>query len=189
MKCGLLALLLATSPCWGGAAIYRDIEVAGGDGPDDTFGVTTLSLLKADGRKVEAPKLGDQVGFQNVGFSSDGRRAGWLALSPPAGTSYPVPTALVIFRNDRVERVIREDQCIFRWTFKRRNTAVAYRIAMLHFSDWYAVLLRDIRSGRVLARYDIPDSNDAPNGAPDSNSAARRKAIAEAPEWARGLID
>jgi len=49
--------------------------------------------------------------------------------------------------------------------------------------------VHDIRSRRVLARYDIPDSNVTAPGAPDSNSAARRKAIAEAPEWARGLID
>lgn len=178
----LLCLLLAVPALC--ATRYRDVVASGGDADEPT----TVALVKSDGRRIDAPRLKGQATFARVGIEQNGRRAAWILQAPsqPGGAA---TLGLVIFRNDRIERVIRADDCIFGWDFARDGTAVSYETGARHFSDARFLYLRDIASGRLLARYEIPDSNGGPTGAPDSNLAARKRAIDEAPDWARGFVD
>lgn len=182
-RCWAILLLVVCVPGFG-ATIYRDVVVSGED-EDET---TTLSLVKSDGRQIRAPMLEGQAAFSRVGIRQDGRLAVWIALSAwqPGG---PSTLAIVVFQNDRIEHVIRDECCIFGWDFARGGTAIAYVRGMRHFSDARFLFLRDIASGRELARYEIPDSSLGPAEPPDSNLAARNKAIADAPDWARNFVD
>lgn len=121
----------------------------------DIGGVPRLSILKTDGSAVAAPRFRGQVGFSGVHISVDGHRIGWLALMPNCCTSYPVPLKLVIFKGDKIERVIDEGIGVFDWTFENDDTRVAYVEDTLHFSTGKSAALRDIASGKEIARFGL----------------------------------
>lgn len=180
MQAGRIALLLAFCSNAEGAQIYSDTSPRNGDF-DRLVGTPTLSVMRSDGKSMRAPKLSKQIAFDSPRVSPDGKRVGWLTLMPNCCTSYPVPMALVILKGDKIERVIKEDQCIFEWTFERGGSAVAYWSSALHGTDYKAFVLRDIRSGKVLDRYTIPESELVdPTG-----EAKRADAVDAAPSWVK----
>src|SRR5262245_20907511 len=48
-----------------------------------------LRIVTGDGRAIIQQKDTDQVGFDQVAISSNGRSVGWVALYPNCCTSYP----------------------------------------------------------------------------------------------------
>ena len=74
---------------------------------------------------------------------------------PNCCTSYPVPLKLVIFKGDKIERVIDGDSGVFSWTFENSDKEVAYVEDTLHFSTGKRATLRDIASGKQIATFGL----------------------------------
>ena len=111
---------------------------------DAVSGIPHLSIWKVNGEVLTAPLLPDQVAYSDVKMSPDRQRIGWLALTPSKGTSYPIPTRLVIFKGDKIERVIDGEACVFGWTFRNCGAEVAYFLETLHFSTGKKAVLSDM---------------------------------------------
>ena len=118
----------------------------------DLDGARELVIRKASGETIYAPKLTEQVGFEEVKISADGRRIGWLVLISNDGQSYPVPLKLVIFRGDKIELVVSEGTCLGGWIFQEKDS-VAYVVETCHFSTGKEAVLRDIQYGGVYSKY------------------------------------
>lgn len=180
--CGRYALygllLVLTGFCSVGLCATQ--TYAGFDPPnkeDDLDGARDLAIRKANGEAISAPKLTEQVGFEDVKVSADGRRIGWLALMDTGGQSYPVPLKLVIFRDDKIELVISEGTCLGGWTFLENGAQVAYFLETCHSSTFKDAELRSTQYGGVLSKYALKRvDGDIP---PDS--------LKRAPAWVRGI--
>src|SRR5215475_14319342 len=70
-------------------------------------GVETLGPF--DKHEVQASK---------ARIAEDNRTVGWLAESENASTSYPIPFALVLYRDSKVVRRISPGQAIWDWGFR-----------------------------------------------------------------------
>jgi len=139
-----------------------------------------VTLTTIDGTSVEAPKIKRQVAFGRTEISPDQHRVIWQALEPNSGTSYPIPTALVVFGANRIERVIREDQCIFRPMFAKNGSAVADITAALHGDTGGWAHLRRLSDGKQIATYLVPNNRD--DDYTDYDAAVRK-----APGWVTDL--
>ncbi len=113
-----------------------------------TLAITTISGT------VEAPFTeANQESFGRARISSDGKTIGWLAEVANCCTSYPLPLALVIFRDGKVIYRFREATAIWRWTFLARGTQVAYQWTFPHgFVPTYYTL-RSLETGSVLNKF------------------------------------
>ena len=175
----LLFLLCASSSFGqkyvGSSADSTSVESA------DVGEIDDLTLVTSDGHSIKAPKISAQVAFDRPIFSPDARRVIWAALVPFSGTSYPIPTALVIFRGNKIERVIREDQCIFQVMFAEHGSAIAYYTSALHFDLGKTAHLRRLSDGKEIGRYEIP------GGAPDTINEEKDAALKSAPQWVRDI--
>ena len=67
-------------------------------------------------------------------------------------TSYPIPIAVVVYRNGR-QRVISPGQMVWEWRFIDEGKRVAVLSGPVH-GDATAASLYDAQSGRVLATWD-----------------------------------
>lgn len=110
--------------------------------------------IKTDSGNLQAPFTEtDQASFGSVRISPTGDSVGWLALVTNCCTSYPLPLALVIFRDGKVAYQFREDSAIWRWTYLAHGTQVAYQWSLPHgFIPTYYTL-RSLRTGVVLDRF------------------------------------
>jgi hypothetical protein len=78
-----------------------------------------LQLTTTDGRRTEAPRLPDQVGFGTPRRSRDGRYVGWLAMFDNCCTSYPIALKLVVLDEAGRMHTFEGDQlAIFDWCFR-----------------------------------------------------------------------
>ena len=153
---------------------------SGFEAPKDLGGLEGTSILyvrKENGSVLTAPRLPSQVGFSDVQLSPDRRRVGWVALMPSTSTSYPIPMRVVIFKGDKIERVIDGESCVFGWTFQNRGKDVAYFLETLHFSSGKMAMLREVASGKLLASYGLKRvDGDIPDGV-----------LKHAPRWVREI--
>jgi hypothetical protein len=175
----LLLLLLPVANCFaqryvGSSADSARIEDA------DVGRIERLTLTLADGSSVEAPRIAKQTAFDRPVFSPDRRRAAWGALEPSCCTSYPIPTSLVVFRANRIERVIVEDQCIFKPVFVLGGSAIAYITAALHGDSGGRAHLRRLSDGKEIGKYIVPNVV----GDDDSEQVT---ALRRAPKWVKEI--
>jgi hypothetical protein len=163
-----LALLLATVPAWS-AEHYRAAEVQA-DGRLRM--VTTHDAVRwAPSDRSARPE--PQSGFEQAQIAPDGGTVGWLALYPGCCQSYPLPLALVLYRNGRVSRSITgAGMPIWHWRFVHGGRDVAFVQRPSHGAAPDHYELRDVASGRLRARFDEDEDAHAP-----------------LPHWARGLAD
>jgi hypothetical protein len=117
---------------------------------------TQLEFKDAQGVTWPAPKLHDQVGFNQPRISPDGRFLGWLALHPNCCTSYPIPLVLVVMDRNRHLYQFQGLQATFGWCFHADSSAVAYRREALHGPTPELFELRRIRDGRLLEAFEVP---------------------------------
>ena len=134
----------------------------------DTLG--QLRIITVDGRHIDPRKDGDQVAFDQVTVSADHRSVGWVALYPNCCTSYPIPLKLIVLTDGRTRTLAGNGLPVWRWSFFADGKRIAFRQAPIHGEDHSHFELRDLRTGRLVDRF-------------DSDSASLR----EAPVWARVL--
>src|SRR5262245_58428176 len=97
-----------------------------------------LRVVTATGKVIQPKPLparanvGDQVGFDKVAISPDGRVVGWLALYPNCCTSYPIPLALVLYSNGRTRTFKGNELPVWRWRFEAEGRQVAFEQETVH---------------------------------------------------------
>lgn len=120
-------------------------------------------VVYANGAAKTIPPEQKQVGCEHISVAGDKRTVGWSVLVENCCTSYPIPTAVVVYRN-RKKTIISTGQMIWKWHFIGRGDRVAVLSGPVH--GWAAeAILYDVRSGKVLASWNGPGT---------------------APEWAKG---
>ena len=161
-----IALLLWVLPAWA-AEHYRAADVQA-DG--------RLRLTTARGATRWAPSDTSalpepQSAFEQARISADGATVGWLALYPGCCQSYPLPLALVLYRDGRELRAMTGAHMpIWHWRFVHGGRDVAFVQRPSHGAAPDHYELRDVATGRLRAQFDQPGDAHAP-----------------LPRWARGV--
>ena len=112
-----------------------------------------------------------QAAFSEARIAPDRATVGWLALYPSCCQSYPIPLALMLYRDGAVRRSLTgAGMPIWHWRFVDGGRAVAFVQRPTHGAAPDHYELRDVASGRLRAEVDHDDGDTAP-----------------LPGWARGL--
>ena len=118
----------------------------------DWCGHSVMHIITGEGREVLAPEQKDQVGCKSPMISDDGSDAGWLIDSDFCCTSYPISTALVVYRPGKPIRRFEGGMAIMGWHFVARGKQVAFYTDFLHGSSAPHYELRDVETGRLVAK-------------------------------------
>lgn len=111
-----------------------------------------------------------QAAFDEPRIAPDGRTVGWLAEYPGCCQSYPIPLALVLFRDGRVLRAFTgAGMPVWHWRFVDDGRTVAFVQRPTHGAAPDHYELREVATGRLLAECDHDDD------------------AAPLPDWARGV--
>ena len=145
-------LVLATAAL--AAAQYRTVSI-------DHHG--KLLITFDSGKTIEAPKLRGQGGFAKAALSEDRRTIGWLALYSREAIG-EIAGRLVLFRKERVLHSFPTEQVFWDWQFRDGGKRVAYSTGPTHGGAAECVL-RDVDSGRVVARWQIRSGGEPPDWA------------------------
>jgi hypothetical protein len=133
-----------------------------------------LRIQRANGKPVVLAMDLEQVGFEEIAISGDGRSVGWLALYPNCCTSYPIPLKLVIYSQGRRRTFEVNGLPIWRWRFSADGRRVAFEQETVHGGIGIHYELREIASGRRIESYDPP---------PDPPDGPATPAAEPAPAW------
>jgi hypothetical protein len=157
---GLLTLVLVTVLFAASEPVrYRSVSV-------DSSG--RLHVVLDSGREILPPKARYQSAFGDPAISPDHRTVGWLVLYPypyPPGERYKpddtLPGALALYRNSRVMHEFHTEQTFYDWQFQSGGKRVAYSTGPTHGGAAECVL-RDVDSGKVIARWQVEDGENPP---------------------------
>lgn len=130
----------------------------------DTAG--NLRILTSDGRAIVLTKEPEQVEFDRIAISEDGRSVGWLSLYLNCCTSYPIPLNLIVYTNGALRRFKGSGLPVWQWHFTARGKQVAFQQETVHGGLGIHYELRDIATGRLIAEYSPPvgpDNQPLPN--------------------------
>ena len=145
----VLSGLAASSPCCAAETYLGAVVDTAGD----------LRIERAKGRAVVLRKDGEQVGFDKLAISKDGRSVGWLALYPNCCTSYPIPLKLRVCSRGHV-RTFEGDLPIWRWKFTGDGRQVSFEQETVHGGLGIHYELREVATGRLIAQYDPPPGTE-----------------------------
>lgn len=160
------------------AQTYIGVTPAQHDSTLGEPGPVTPTLIKANGETIAAPAIENQIGFDSVQFSADHTRVAWSVLRKNDCCSIPI--AFVVFKDDRIERVITEGTCLPKWAFRNGGSRIAYLAETCHFSwgPWFGLV--DLASGKLVKRYSFRYSPD--------DDASFEFLPKDAPAWVHGLF-
>jgi hypothetical protein len=123
-------------------------------------------LAFADGKTKTARPQPQQVGCEDISVASDGHTVGWSVLVENCCTSYPIATAVVIYK-DRKTVVISPEQMVWKWHFVEEGAAVAVLSGPVHGQAAIARLY-SCRTGKETASWS--GTGEAPKWADDWKS-------------------
>ena len=123
---------------------------------------SVMRVITDDGRDTTVPKEKDQVGCKSPTISVDRSEAGWLIDSDFCCTSYPISTAIVVFRPGKPIRRFEGGMAIMEWHFVARGKQVAFRTDFLHGDSAPHYELHDVETGRLVAKWDGEITSSAP---------------------------
>jgi hypothetical protein len=92
-----------------------------------------------------------QVGCENVSVAEDNRTVGWSVLVENCCTSYPIPMAVVVYKDGK-KTVIVPPQMIFRWQFIDSGKRISILFGPVHGNATGANVY-DVRSGKLAASW------------------------------------
>lgn len=123
--------------------------------------------IVAHGHRIPAPRTEpDQQGSGQAKVSPDGRTVGWVAETGNCCTSYPLPTALVLYRHGKIVRRIPMVPPIFDWAFGPGPDEVVTQQEFPHGPEYLTFTRLRISDGRKIAEYtcnqDAPDPEPRP---------------------------
>jgi hypothetical protein len=144
-------LLLACGPGRAAADTYTVAAV-------DSSG--SLRIQRGNGSAILVASDSSQVEFDRIVISNNGRSVGWLALYPNCCTSYPIPLHVAVFTNGRLRTFGDGSMVVWRWKFIAGGRRVAFEQETVHGGFGVHYELRDVRSKRLVARFDPPTDRD-----------------------------
>lgn len=133
-----------------------------------------VHILLRGGREFVAPQeaapdsaSGAQEGAEQLAVARDGRTVGWLADFPGCCQSYPIPRSLVIYRAGQIVQRMHSDlgPPIWKWQFRRGSKQVAYYVEYAHGGRGVGCELRDVKTGRLLAKWQRESGKPLPGWA------------------------
>jgi hypothetical protein len=113
-----------------------------------------IHILDSAGHETTPPQDKDQVSCSSAKIAEDKHTVGWVGEYSNADNSYPLPLALVIYRDGSVIREIEPGQSIWDWHFLKSGAEVAFWVGPTHGDFIPHFELHDVRSGRLLAQWD-----------------------------------
>ncbi len=124
-----------------------------------------VHIVTSDGADIKPPQEEDQVGSVSVSIADDKETVGWLAQFPNCCTSYPIALTLVIWRSGRIVHRFGNGMMIGKWHFVAGGKQAAFHTDTVHgdFAPHYE--LRDLQTGRKVAKWDGPLTDQAPSWA------------------------
>ena len=149
-------LLFAAVAVSAGGQRYRSVSVdAGGQ----------LHIVLDSGKELLPRKARGQVSFGGPMISPDRRTVGWLEMYPDPTITYykgaQIAFNLVIYQGGRVLHTFTTEQMFWDWQFQDGGKRVAYSTGPTH-GDATECVLRDVDSGRRLARWLVKQGSDPP---------------------------
>ena len=117
-----------------------------------------LHILTKRHREIVPTKAPEQVGFEDIRISPDGRAVGWLALYPDCCTSDTIPLKLVVYVSGKLTTFTGSGLPVWRWCFQGEGAQVAFEQETVHGGTNIHYELRDVATGKLVAQYD-PDSD------------------------------
>lgn len=115
-----------------------------------------LRILTKRHHEIVPKKEPEQVGFEKVEISPDGRAVGWLSLYRDGCTSDPIPLKLVVYGGGSLRTFTGTGLPIWRWRFQAEGKQVAFEQETAHGGTGIHYELRDIGTGELVAKYE-PD--------------------------------
>lgn len=113
-----------------------------------------VHIIDSAGHETIPPKDKDQVSCESARIAEDRRTVGWLAEYANAANSYPLPLALVLYRDGKIIRQIGLGQSIWDWQFVNSVNRVAFWTGPTHGGFIPHFELHDVASGKLLAQWD-----------------------------------
>lgn len=154
----LLLALIALPAC--AAVRYRAAELQQG-GSRLRLATTEGTVAWAPLDHAGAPE--PQSAFDEPRIAADRRTVGWLALYPGCCQSYPIPLALVVYRDGRVLRSFTgAGMPVWHWRFVGGGQQVAFVQRPTHGAAPDHYELHDTASGRLLAEFDHAEDDATP---------------------------
>jgi hypothetical protein len=105
----------------------------------------------ANGADKAVPPEKQQVGCENILVASDKRTVGWSVLEKNCCTSYPIATAIVLYRDGR-KTIVSPPHAIYQWHFTGGGERIAVLFGPVH-GGASGVNLYDVRSGELAASW------------------------------------
>lgn len=125
-----------------------------------------VHILLEGGHRYFIPGEPGQAEIESVQTSTDGRTVGWLVDYANEGEPTLEAGKLIVFSpKHRIQRFDTE-QLFWRWHFYARGTQVTYCTGPTHGAN-YSCQLRDIESGRVLAKWFHSNGEPEDDSRPD----------------------
>ncbi|MGA3156908.1 MAG: hypothetical protein ABSE43_04980 [Steroidobacteraceae bacterium] len=122
-----------------------------------------LHILSSDHRDIVPKMKKDQVGFQSAAISTDQYTVGWVALYMDQPNEDPIGRELLVFRDGKIVRTFTGNGLpILTWSFEDdgKQVAIFQNAVRGKFGPHYE--LRDVRTGKRIAKYDENPGRDAP---------------------------
>jgi hypothetical protein len=136
---------------------------SGVSAPTETYDSATVTargdllIVTASGRRVVVRKEREQTEFSTPVISSAGTAVAAQAMFRNCCTSYDIPLQLVVYARGRLHRFTGVQLPIFQWAFADGGTQIAYGQEPVHFGCSVHYELRDIASGRLIDKADVPE--------------------------------
>ena len=115
------------------------------------------------GKTIEAPKFRGQGAFAKAAIAGDRTTVGWIAMYPNEAVG-EIAGRLVLYRKGRILHSFATEQVFWDWQFRDGGKRVAYSTGPTHGGAAECVL-RDVDSGRVVARWQIRNGGEPPDWA------------------------
>lgn len=128
-----------------------------------------LHIVLDSGKDILPEKAPGQTSFDRPLISPDDHTIGWLVnVADPGYGSYfrEVSVELVIYRAGRVLHRFRTEQTFWDWDFRDAGKQVAYSTGPTH-GGAAECALRDVESGRIVARWWVKSGSEPPPWAVD----------------------
>lgn len=110
-----------------------------------------VHLVYANGAAKTVRREKQQVGCENILVAADKLTVGWSVLERNCCTSYPIATAIVLYRDGR-KTTISPPQAIYEWRFTDGDERIAVLFGPVH-GGAAGVNLYDVRSGELAASW------------------------------------
>jgi hypothetical protein len=119
-----------------------------------------VEIRLANGGNIRpAPEKG-QIACEQIGIDAGGHSVGWLvAYEGVGGTSYPIPTDLIIYQVGAPAKHFTNGLMLLDWQFVDDDKHVQFSSSQVHGpgADWHTMDVYDIQTRRLIKRWLEPD--------------------------------